>query len=120
MSAARRQNTSCMPVCGAIRAPGTIQVDERLVSLVTLRFEGFVDAVENVTTGDRSAPTKLTFAKTGTTLLSTSALPAGKDLPAVVQIKSTPTSPTITAKFTLDLSKCGECKLAEYACICAH
>jgi membrane fusion protein, copper/silver efflux system len=36
-----------------IRAPGTIQVDERLVSLVTLRFEGFVDAVENVTTGDR-------------------------------------------------------------------
>lgn len=36
-----------------IRAPGTIQVDERMVSLVTLRFEGFVDAVENVTTGDR-------------------------------------------------------------------
>ena len=36
-----------------IRAPGTIQVDERLVSLVTLRFEGFVDAVENITTGDR-------------------------------------------------------------------
>ena len=36
-----------------IRAPGTIQVDERMESLVTLRFEGFVDAVENVTTGDR-------------------------------------------------------------------
>ncbi len=36
-----------------IRAPGSIQVDERLVSLVTLRFEGFIDAVENVTTGDR-------------------------------------------------------------------
>lgn len=36
-----------------IRAPGTIQVDERMVSLVTLRFEGFIDAVENVTTGDR-------------------------------------------------------------------
>jgi hypothetical protein len=26
----------------------------------------------------------------------------------------------VTAKFTLDLSVCGECKLAEYACSCAH
>lgn len=78
------------------------------------------EQVVTVTTGDRSSPTKLTFAKTGNTLLSTAALPSGKDFPAVVQIKSSPTSPTITAKFTLDLSKCGECKLAEYACICAH
>ncbi len=78
------------------------------------------EQVVTVTTGDRAAPTKLTFTKTATALLSTAALPAGNDLPTVVQIKSTPTSPTITAKFTLDLSKCGECKLAEYACICAH
>lgn len=36
----------------AIRAPGVIQEDERRVSVVALRFEGFVDSVANVTTGD--------------------------------------------------------------------
>lgn len=35
-----------------VRAPGTIQLDERRVSVVALRFEGFVEAVANVTTGD--------------------------------------------------------------------
>lgn len=35
----------------AVRAPGTVQLDERRVSVVSLRFEGFIDAVENVTTG---------------------------------------------------------------------
>lgn len=78
------------------------------------------EQVVTVTTGDRSAPTKLTFTKTATALVSTAPLPAGKDLPAVVQIKSTPTTPMVTAKFTLDLSVCGECKHAEYACTCAH
>ncbi len=78
------------------------------------------EQVVTVTTGDRAAPTKLTFAKTATALISTAPLPAGNDLPAVVQIKSTPTTPMVTAKFTLDLSVCGECKHAEYACTCAH
>ena len=35
-----------------IRAPGTVQLDERRVSVVALRFEGFVESVANVTTGD--------------------------------------------------------------------
>lgn len=35
----------------AVRAPGTVQLDERRVSVVSLRFEGFIEAVENVTTG---------------------------------------------------------------------
>ena len=34
-----------------VRAPGTVQEDERRKSVVSLRFEGFVDTVENVTTG---------------------------------------------------------------------
>jgi Cu(I)/Ag(I) efflux system membrane fusion protein len=34
-----------------VRAPGTIQEDERRKSVVALRFEGFIDTVENVTTG---------------------------------------------------------------------
>jgi membrane fusion protein, copper/silver efflux system len=34
-----------------VRAPGTVQEDERRKSIVSLRFEGFIDTVENVTTG---------------------------------------------------------------------
>lgn len=78
------------------------------------------EQVVTVTTGDRAAPTKLTFAKTGHALLSTAPLPKGNELPTVVQIKPTATGKTATEKFNVDLSKCGECKLAEYACICAH
>jgi Cu(I)/Ag(I) efflux system membrane fusion protein len=37
----------------AIRVPGTIQLDERRVSVVATRSESFIDKVENVTTGDR-------------------------------------------------------------------
>jgi Cu(I)/Ag(I) efflux system membrane fusion protein len=40
------------PVMSLIRAPGTVQEDERRVSVVALRFEGFVESVANVTTGD--------------------------------------------------------------------
>jgi membrane fusion protein, copper/silver efflux system len=40
------------PVRSIIRAPGTIQEDERRISVVALRFEGFVESVANVTTGD--------------------------------------------------------------------
>jgi membrane fusion protein, copper/silver efflux system len=40
------------PVNSTIRAPGVVQEDERRVSVLALRFEGFVDSVENVTTGD--------------------------------------------------------------------
>lgn len=39
-------------VTALIRAPGTVQEDERRVSVVALRFEGFVESVANVTTGD--------------------------------------------------------------------
>src|SRR5229473_3121847 len=34
-----------------VRAPGTVQEDERRKAVVSLRFEGFIDTVENVTTG---------------------------------------------------------------------
>lgn len=36
-----------------IRVPGTVQLDERRVSVVATRSESFIDRVENVTTGDR-------------------------------------------------------------------
>jgi Cu(I)/Ag(I) efflux system membrane fusion protein len=34
-----------------VRAPGIVQEDERRKSVVSLRFEGFIDTVDNVTTG---------------------------------------------------------------------
>jgi Cu(I)/Ag(I) efflux system membrane fusion protein len=34
-----------------VRAPGTIQLDERRISVITLRTEAFVESVSNVTTG---------------------------------------------------------------------
>jgi hypothetical protein len=78
------------------------------------------DQVVTVTAGDRSAPTKLTFTKTGNVLLSDTALPAGNDFPAVVQIKITPDAKPVYARFNLNTSVCGECKNAEYACTCGH
>ena len=76
--------------------------------------------VVTVTAGERMSPTTLTFTKSGNKLISNATLPKGDELPAVVQIKSSPSAKAVTEKFNVDLSKCGECKLAEYACICAH
>jgi len=35
-----------------LHAPGVIALDERRVSVVALRFEGFIDSIENLTTGE--------------------------------------------------------------------
>lgn len=47
----RSEPVALAPLGMPLRAPGTIQLDERRVSVVALRFEGFIEAVENVTTG---------------------------------------------------------------------
>ena len=49
---AKSQPVVRQPIRSVIRAPGTVQLDERRVSVVALRFEGFVESVANVTTGD--------------------------------------------------------------------
>lgn len=74
--------------------------------------------VVTVTAGERSSPTKLTFAKSGNMLVSDGVLPAGNDFPTVVQIKATPDAKAVTEKFNLNLSKCPTCSFAEYACTC--
>jgi hypothetical protein len=78
------------------------------------------EQVVNVTLGDRSAPTKLTFAKDGNKLVSDKIIPEGNDLPTVVQIKAKPGAKNVTEKFNLNLSKCPSCKNLEYACTCNH
>lgn len=97
---------------------------DRKVQITFLGADGKVvppaTQIVTVTAGERSAPTRLTFARSGNVLVSDGALPNGNGFPAVVQIVPTPGAATVTARFNVDLSKCGECKLAEYACICAH
>ena len=78
------------------------------------------DQLVVVTAGDRSAPTKLTFTKTGNVLLSDTAIPAGNGFPAVVQIKTTPEAKPVYARFNLNTSVCGGCQNPEYACTCGH
>lgn len=73
-----------------------------------------------VTTGERSAPVKMTFTKTETAFVSEQPVPEGNNFPLVLQIKPTPDAKAVVEKFTLNLSVCPECKLAEYACTCAH
>ncbi len=38
-------------IAAPVRAPGTIQLDERKISVISVRTESFVDTVEDVTTG---------------------------------------------------------------------
>lgn len=78
------------------------------------------DQIVTVTTGERAAPTRLTFTRVGNVLLSEAALPEGNNLPAVVQIKASPEAALVTERFNVNLSTCPECKLVEYACICDH
>lgn len=41
------------PISRTIRVPGTILLDERRVSVVTMRTDAFIEAVSDVTTGDK-------------------------------------------------------------------
>jgi len=76
--------------------------------------------IVTVVMGDRANPTKLAFAKDGDKLVSDKVIPEGKELPVVLQIKTTPDAKAVTTKFNLNMSTCPECKLSEYACACDH
>jgi hypothetical protein len=70
--------------------------------------------------GERRAPTKFTFSQEGSALVSSAPLPAGNSFPAILHFKMTPDAKPVAEKFTVDLSLCSGCSLAEYACICGH
>jgi hypothetical protein len=78
------------------------------------------EQVVTVTLGARAAPTKLTFTKQADKLVSEQAIPAGNNLPTVVQIKNNTKSKAVLEKFNLNLEKCPTCKYLEYACTCDH
>ena len=76
--------------------------------------------VVTVTMGDRAKPTKLAFTKDGDKLVSDKPVPEGDNLPVVLQIAPKEGEKPVSEKFNLNLSKCPECKLTEYACACDH
>ena len=61
---------------------------------------------------------KLEFEKKGDSLVSKSKLPEGDANNVVVQLKQTATAKPQNFRFKADLSICGGCKRAEYACTC--
>jgi hypothetical protein len=97
---------------------------ERKVQITFIGADGQpiapADQVVTVTTGDRAPPTKLTFSKTATNLISDGVLPSGNGFPTVVQIKATPEAKASVARFNLNTGTCPGCKNAEYACTCGH
>jgi len=62
----------------------------------------------------------LEFEKKGDSLVSKTKLPDGEGYNVVVQFKQTAEAKPMNLRFKLDMHVCGECKRAEYACICAH
>ena len=51
----KSEPASLRAIRSSVRAPGTIQLDERRVSVVAMRSESFVQQVANVTTGQHVA-----------------------------------------------------------------
>ena len=58
------------------------------------------------------------FEKKGDVLVSKTKLPEGDGYNVVVQFKQTSDAKPQNFRFKLDTHTCGECKRAEYACIC--
>ena len=58
--------------------------------------------------------------KKGDALVSKSPLPAGDPYNVVVQLKMAADAKPKNFRLALNLETCGECKRAEYACICGH
>ncbi len=98
--------------------------DEGSVTITFLDDEGHVvaPAGQNISVigGDRSNPTRLSFAAKGNVLVSDKPLPSGSNLPIVLNIKATPSSKTVRERFNLNLNKCPTCEYKEYACVCEH
>jgi hypothetical protein len=94
---------------------------------VTITF--YNDALKPVPAADQSvtviaetmgSKTQLDFEKKGDVLVSKEGLPENDDLKLVVSFRQNPDSKPVNFRFPLEKDICGECKRAEYACICEH
>lgn len=78
------------------------------------------DQSVTVVCGQRTDPTRLSFAKHGDSLVSDKPLPEGLLIPTVLQFKMTPDAKTTTVRLNLNLEECPTCDHLEYACTCDH
>ncbi len=78
------------------------------------------DQVVSAIGGDRSAPTRMTFAIKGDSLISDKSLPDGNMIPLILQIKTGVDADNVTERFNVDFSECPTCDHIEYACVCEH
>ena len=97
---------------------------DRKLQLTFLDAKGKATALKDqsisVTCGKLSAPTRMKFGKKGTSLFSDKALPAGMNIPTIVQIRMKPGVKSVIIRLTLNLEDCPSCKYLKYACICEH
>jgi len=66
----------------------------------------------------KDGKTTVEFEKKGDVLVSKTKLPEGDGYNLVVQFKQTTDAKPQNFRFKLETHTCGECKRAEYACIC--
>ncbi len=73
-----------------------------------------------VTAEAKSGRKQLEFEKTTSGFVSKTKLPEGDPYRVVVQLREKAGARPQNFRVEFDLEECGECKLAEYACICGH
>jgi len=92
---------------GTIPAVELLVIEDRKVQLTLVGEDGKAltpsTEVVTLTTGDRGAPTTLTFTSAGNTLVSNTALPEGDDLAVVVELKKTPDAVSRYSRLKLNL-----------------
>ena len=76
--------------------------------------------VVTVIAAGKAGKTTVEFEKKGDVLVSKTKLPEGDGYHLVVQFKQSADVKPQNFRFKLDTHTCGECKRAEYACICGH
>lgn len=82
------------------------------------KAQAFKGASAKVICGDRNKPTKISFINENGKLVSTSAIPDGAKVPAIITL--TLNEQTYRDRIDVNMSVCGGCKLNEYACTCGH
>jgi hypothetical protein len=68
----------------------------------------------------KNGKTRVELARKEDKLVSVMPLPEGEGYTVVVMLKAREDAKSQNFRFGLDLSTCGGCKRAEYACICGH
>jgi len=100
-----------------------VEKDRRVtINFYSEEMKPVAASTQNVTViaDAKSGKATLAFEKKGDSLVSKTTLPDGEGYNVVVQFKQTAEAKPLNLRFKLDTRTCGECKRAEYACICDH